>query len=68
MEQSAGEYANKTLQEIADIHSTDVTDHPTLRSFYKNNTTENIEQFETRIIGAYEKLLQEHKGKKILIV
>ncbi len=68
IEQAAGEYANKTLQEIADMHGLDVADHPKLRSFYKNNATENIEQFEARITAAYTDILEQYAGKKILIV
>ena len=67
-EQAAGEYANKTLQEIADMHGLDVTDHAQLRSFYKNNAVENIEQFEKRILAAYSNLLKKYAGKQILIV
>lgn len=68
IEQYAGDYAGLTLQEIADRHDADVADHPTLRSFYKNNSEENLEQFETRILSTYEKLLAQYQGKKILIV
>ena len=68
IEQAAGEYANKTLQEIADMHGLDVADHPRLRSFYKNNSVENIEQFEARILAAYENVLTKYRGKRILIV
>ena len=67
-EQSAGEYANKTLEEIADMHDIDVGDHPRLRSFYKNNSTENITQFEERILSAYTNVLEKYAGKKILII
>ncbi len=67
-EHAAWEYANKTLQEIADMHGLDVADHPKLRSFYKNNATENIEQFEARIVVAYTDILKQYAGKKILIV
>ncbi len=35
---------------------------------YKNNSVENIEQFEQRILSAYEDILEKHRGKKILIV
>ena len=61
IEQAAGEYANKTLQEIADMHGLDVADHPKLRSFYKNNATENIEQFEARITAAYTDILEQYQ-------
>ena len=40
----------------------------TLRKAYKNNSVENIEQFEKRILAAYENILQKYAGKKILIV
>lgn len=56
-EQTAGEYANKTLEEIAQMHGIDSADkknHPALRKIYKNNSVENIEQFEARILRAYE--------------
>lgn len=50
------------------MHNADVSDHATLRSYYKNNSTENVEQFEERIIGAYTDILSQYSGKKILIV
>lgn len=50
------------------MRNVDVSDHPALRRFYKNNSTENIEQFEERIIGAYTDILRQYEGKKILIV
>lgn len=68
LEQAAGEYANKTLQEIADMHGVDSADHATLRSHYKNNTTENLEQFEERILLTYTEILQQFSGKRILII
>ena len=43
-------------------------DMVTLRKAYKNNSVENIEQFEKRILAAYENILQKYAGKKILIV
>ncbi len=68
-EQTAGEYANKTLEEIAQIAwISDASDHIALRKIYKNNSVENLEQFEKRIITTYEELLEKYKGKKILIV
>ncbi len=50
-EQTAGEYANKTLAEIAQMGNlpTDAS-HMELRKLYKNNSVENIEQFEKRIL------------------
>jgi broad specificity phosphatase PhoE len=68
LEQAAGEYAGKTLQEIADKHCVDVADHPKLRSYYKNNSLENLEAFEKRINDAYADILEKYRGKKILIV
>ena len=50
------------------MHGLDVADHPKLRSFYKNNTVENIEQFEARILTTYTDILAQYAGKKILIV
>lgn len=70
-EQTAGEYANMTLEEIAAMHGIDSADsknHPELRKIYKNNSVENIEQFEARILTAYEKLIAKYRGKRILIV
>ncbi|MDD2693842.1 MAG: class I tRNA ligase family protein [Candidatus Gracilibacteria bacterium] len=68
-EQSAGEYANKTLQEIATMKGlpTD-TSHVELRKIYKNNSAENLEQFEKRILAAYEDVLAKYKGKRVLII
>ena len=68
-EQTAGEYANKTLAEIAEMWNfpKDVP-HTELRKLYKNNSSENIEQFEARILTAYENILTKHAGKRILIV
>ncbi len=43
------------------MHGLDVADHPRLRSFYKNNTVENIAQFEKRIIIAYQNILEQYK-------
>lgn len=70
-EQTAGEYAHMTLEEIAAMHGIDGADsknHPELRKIYKNNSVENIEQFESRILSAYEKLIAKYRGKRILIV
>lgn len=44
------------------------TPHSELRKLYKNNSIENIEQFEARILGAYENVLAKYKGKRVLIV
>lgn len=44
------------------------TPHPELRKHYKNNSVENIEQFEERILATYEAILEKYRGKKILIV
>jgi isoleucyl-tRNA synthetase len=68
VEQLAWEYAGKTLEEMAKDIWCDAQDHETLRKSYKNNTTENINQFEERILSAYKDLLEAHAGKKILIV
>ncbi|MBX9808806.1 class I tRNA ligase family protein, partial [Candidatus Gracilibacteria bacterium] len=68
IEQAAGEYADKTLEEIATMHDIDRTDHATLRKYYKNNTTENIKQFEERILNSYKEILETYKNKKILII
>jgi hypothetical protein len=57
-----------TLEDIAKLHNIDPTDHVALRRIYKNNTTENIEQFDARIQAAYTALLEKYKGKKVLIV
>ena len=68
-EQTAGEYANKTLAEIAEMGNLgkDVS-HVELRKLYKNNSVENIEQFEKRILSTYEDILIKYRGKKILII
>ena len=50
------------------MHDADPADHPTLRKYYKNNSTENLEQFEERILGAYKEILEKYKDKKILII
>lgn len=51
---------------MANIANTE--NHPALRKIYKNNSEENIEQFETRILSAYEDVLQKYKGKRVFIV
>ena len=70
IEQTAGEYANKTTAEVREMLrlSESEADMVTLRKAYKNNSVENIEQFEKRILAAYENILQKYAGKKILIV
>lgn len=70
IEQTAGEYANKTIAEVREMLglSESEADMVTLRKAYKNNSVENIEQFEKRILAAYENILQKYAGKKILIV
>ncbi|MBC7503764.1 histidine phosphatase family protein, partial [Candidatus Gracilibacteria bacterium] len=68
-EQTAGEYANKTLIEIAEMGGLPVdTSHVELRKLYKNNSSENIAQFEERILTTYENILTKYAGKRILIV
>ncbi len=68
-EQTAGEYANKTLAEIAEMGWLPVgTSHVELRKLYKNNSSENIAQFEERILATYENILTKYAGKRILIV
>lgn len=69
-EQSAGEYTNMTLEEIAQKSgiSANEANHPELRKIYKNNSTENLEQFEKRIMRAYESVLEKYQWKKVLIV
>lgn len=68
-EQNAGEYANKTLTEIALMWGLSPdAQHAELRKLYKNNSVENIEQFEARILSAYTALLNKYQGKKVLIV
>ena len=68
-EQSAGEYAGKTLGEIAKSAGMDEdTAHSEIRKIYKNNSKENLEQFEKRIENAYQSILKEYSGKRILIV
>lgn len=44
------------------------TSHVELRKLYKNNSVENIEQFESRIIKTYEEIFTKYAGKRILIV
>ncbi len=39
-----------------------------IRTMYKNNSLENIEKFEKRILKGYEDTLKRYPGKKILIV
>ena len=68
-EQTAGEYANKTLAEIAEMGWLPAgTSHVELRKLYKNNSSENIAQFEERILATYENILTKYAGKRILIV
>ena len=63
-----GEYSNKTLLEVAEMLDIDVSDHSSLRRHYKENSVENMEQFEKRIFEGYDILKTKYKGKKILIV
>ncbi len=68
-EQTAGEYANKTTEEMKKIAGlSQDCDPKDLRKAYKNNSEENMEQFEERILTTYEKILAKYKGKKVLIV
>jgi isoleucyl-tRNA synthetase len=68
-EQTAGEYANKTLADIAEMGWFPAdTSHVELRKLYKNNSVENIAQFEERILRTYENILKKYAGKRILIV
>jgi uncharacterized phosphatase len=69
IEQAAGEYANMTLTHIAEQAGLPAdTSHTELRKIYKNNSLENIEKFEKRILTGYEEILKKYPGKKILIV
>ena len=74
IEQAAGEYAGvlhddmrKQYAESHGITETSVTNHH-IRTLYKNNSTEGIEAFESRILEAYAAILEKYHGKKILIV
>lgn len=68
-EQTAGEYANMTLSEIAKKWGLpEDAPHIELRKLYKNNSVENIDQFEKRIISAYQDVLKKYKGKRVLMV
>lgn len=49
IEQDMGEYSGKTLGEVAEMVKVDVNDHSALRRFYKENSVENMVQFEERI-------------------
>ena len=68
IEQLYGEYADKTLSQVAEQLNIDIANHPKLRSYYKNNSVENVSQYEERIIKAYVDILQKYKWKKVLIV
>lgn len=71
IEQHAWEYAGKTLEEIAKIWgipSAEKENHDAIRRLYKNNQKENIEQFESRILDTFEKVLAKYKGKRVLVV
>ena len=74
IEQAAGEYARMTHDTMrttyAKANNLDpsvVTDSQ-IRTMYKNNSLENIEKFEKRILAGYENILEKYSGKKILIV
>lgn len=68
-EQNAWEYANKTHDEILAMAGLPLDASDTeLRKVYKNNSVENIEKFEDRILAAYENALSKYKWKKVLIV
>lgn len=69
-EQPYGEYAGKSWKEV---HmelglSESEEDSIKMRKIVKNNSVENVEQFENRILSAYENILKKYAGKKILIV
>ncbi len=58
-----------TIEDIARTGGIDSkVNYPSIRKIYKNNATENIEQFEKRILEAYTDILTQHKGKRVLIV
>jgi broad specificity phosphatase PhoE len=72
-EQTAGEYAGKTHQEIIDTyntkHGTNIPCTPeTVRPIYRENSVENTAQFEKRIMEAYADILGKYHGKRVLIV
>lgn len=74
IEQAAGEYARMTHETMRAIYAkannidpSAVTD-PQIRTMYKNNSLENIEKFEMRILMGYKNILEKYSGKKVLIV
>lgn len=50
------------------ISSAESENHTALRRLYKNNSEENILQFEKRILSAYGDVIAKYKNKRILIV
>jgi isoleucyl-tRNA synthetase len=68
-EQDAGEFSGKTLTEVANMLWLPVdVPHAELRKKYKENKTENTEQFQKRILTWYEDVLRQYAWKKVLIV
>lgn len=69
-EQGYGQYRGKSFDEILSENDLEKTEENIIkmRKITKNNDEENIEQFENRILSAYENILKNFKGKRILIV
>jgi isoleucyl-tRNA synthetase len=70
-EQLAGKFKNKSLEEIANEYWIDINDKTSIRKIYKNkkyNGIEGIEEFERRILKAFETTKKENKWKNVLIV
>lgn len=69
-EQDYGKFSGKTHEEIlAELHlSQRDIDRKKMREIIKNNPSENVEQFEKRVVSAYENILEKYRGKNILIV
>ncbi len=60
IEQMSGKYAGKTIDEIG--NDNDTSDIDKIRKAYKeDNGVEDIDQFESRVIPAFQKIIRENK-------
>ena len=72
-EQDAGEFAGKTHEEMLSYYNAKTGkniefSHENIRRIYKEEGGENIAAFTSRIIPAYEEILEKYRGKRVLIV
>ena len=65
-EQHFGEYKWMTFDELREKFNT--KNDRDLTRLYRNNTKENLENFEKRVISAYKEIEEKYAGKNVLIV